>query len=215
LAIDADPDSNLAGSLGVGCEKTLGDIREDITETKMPLGVDKVSYLNSKTFEITVESDGFDLLVMGRPEGPGCYCALNHMLRQVIDAANESYDLTVIDAEAGLEHLSRRTTQNVDTLLVVTDPSRKGFETARRVRELAEDLDIRVGRLGLVLNRVKSENIAQMMENAAELEMTVFGQIPEDPQVGEYDLAGKPLAELPPESTAKKAVAQIAEKVLT
>jgi len=213
LAIDADPDSNLAASLGVSYEKTMGDLREDITEKKIPPGVDKTNYLSGKAFEITVEADGFDLLVMGRPEGPGCYCALNHMLRNVIDSATSDYDYTVIDAEAGLEHLSRRTTKDVDVMLVVSDPSKKGLETAGKIKDLAKELDIKFGEIYLVLNRVKKGDEATLRKNAEGTGLPVLGEIPEDENVSSYDMDGKPLKDLPPDSPAAVGVTKILEEV--
>jgi CO dehydrogenase maturation factor len=206
LAVDADPDSNLADSLGVESDKTLGDVREELMERKLPPGVEKRKYLEGKVFEITVETDRFDLLVMGRPEGPGCYCALNHILRQIIDSTTEAYEYTVVDAEAGLEHLSRRTTENVDVMLVVTDPSRKGFRTAHRIRELARELDIKFEEMFLILNRVKKEDEKIIKEGAGSTGLKLISEIPEDPMVGGYDLKGIPLIDLPEDSKAYKAV---------
>lgn len=209
LAIDADPDANLAEALGVHAEKSIGDIREEVSGG-LPPNVEKRTYLESKAFEITVEEEGFDLISMGRPEGSGCYCAVNHMLREVIDTTTKAYDYTVIDAEAGLEHLSRRTTQNVDIMLVVTDASRRGLETCARIKELAKELDIEFGRLALVLNRVKDENRESLKAKSGELGLDVIAEIPDDGTVAEYDLEGKPLRSLPQECSARAAVAKLA-----
>lgn len=210
LAIDADPDSNLAESLNVKFEKTVGDIREDLLSEKLPPGVEKEKHLSAKVFEITVEEDGFDLIVMGRPEGPGCYCAINHLLRNIIDETTQAYDYCIIDAEAGLEHMSRRTTQNVNTMLIVTDPSKKGFLTARRIKELAKELGIEFDSMFLVLNRVKSGNRELMLKEAKEVGIDVIGLIPEDTLVAEYDLEGKPLINLPADSEAYNSVSSFA-----
>jgi len=215
LAIDADPDSNLAESLGVKFDKTVGDIREEITEKKVPPGVDRVKYLDGKLFEITVEAKGFDLLVMGRPEGPGCYCAVNHMLREIVDKVSKSYNFAVIDAEAGLEHLSRRTTQNVDTMLIVTDSSRKGFQTATRIRELARELDIKFDRVFLVLNRVSAKNQKEMRKLGAETGLKVITEIPEDEQVKDFDLKGKALMKLPADSPVYASILDIVKGVVS
>ena len=150
---------------------------------------------------------------MGRPEGPGCYCALNHMLREVIDATTNAYDYTIIDAEAGLEHLSRRTTQNVDVMLVVTDASKRGLDTARRIQELARELDIKFKETGLVLNRVSDKNRRALEEKARALGIPIAAEIPEDRYVSEYDLAGKPLWNLPEESLARKTIKELAGKL--
>jgi len=214
LAIDADPDSNLAESLGVEFQKTVGDIREDLLRERLPPGMEKKKYLDAKVFEITVETDDFDLLVMGRPEGPGCYCAINHMLREIIDNITESYDYIVIDAEAGLEHLSRRTTENVDSLLLISDASKKGLETARRITELTQELNIRFNGIFLILNRLTEENKDILEKEAKKLGIEIIGSIPDDPEVRNYDLVGKPITDLSSESMAYKEAEKIAKRLI-
>jgi CO dehydrogenase maturation factor len=209
LAIDADPDSNMAESLGIGFGKTLGDVREELIEKKLPPGVDKRKYLEGKLFEITEEKEKFDLLVMGRPEGSGCYCALNHILRGVIDSATKTYEYTIIDAEAGLEHLSRRTTENVDVMLIVTDTSKKGFRTASRIRELARELNIKFDKMFLIINRVKKADEKIIKKGAELTDLEVILEIPEDPLVSEYDLKGIPLIDLPGDSGAYSAMSKM------
>ena len=130
LAVDADADANLADALGVSFFKTVGDIREEILEEKHREFFDLRTRFEAEIASILVEERGFDLLVMGRPEGPGCYCPVNHILRKAIDTLSQNYDYTVIDCEAGLEHLSRRTTQNVDLMIVVLDETMKSIKTA-------------------------------------------------------------------------------------
>ncbi len=209
LAIDADPDSNLAGSLGISYSKTVGDVREELSLNPPPAGVERQKYLDSKVFEATVETDDYDLLVMGRPEGQGCYCAINHMLRQIIDSTTNAYDYTVIDAEAGLEHLSRRTTQNADILLIVTDSSKKGFNTAKTIQEMVKSLSIKVEKIYLILNRysedIKDASDALIKETGIDL----LGKIPVDKNVTDYDSRGKPLMELPTDSTAYRESSRI------
>ncbi len=214
LAIDADPDSNLAESLGVEFRKTIGDLREEINELKNAVGIEKKKYLDAKTFEITIETEKFDLIVMGRPEGQGCYCAINHMLREIIDQTTKSYNYTVIDAEAGLEHLSRRTTQNVDIMLVVTDASKKGLQTAKRIKELANELEIEFERIYLILNRVKKENREKILEDAKTTGIEIIGEIPEDNEVLNYDLNGIPLINLPKESNVCREITRIGGKII-
>lgn len=211
LAIDADPDSNLAESLGIEFEKTVGDIREDLLTERLPPGMDKKKYLDAKVFEITIETENFDLLVMGRPEGPGCYCAVNHMLRGIIDSTTGAYDYVIVDAEAGLEHLSRRTTENVDSLIIVTDASKKGLKTAERIRELANELDIKFKEVFLVLNKVTNENEEKLKREAEKINLRVIGLIPQDPLVEKYDLEGKPLVDLPGNSGAYQEIRKMAE----
>lgn len=214
LAIDADPDSNLAESLGVEFRKTIGDLREEINELKNAVGIEKKKYLDAKAFEITIETEKFDLIVMGRPEGQGCYCAINHMLREIIDQTTKSYNYTVIDAEAGLEHLSRRTTQNVDIMLVVTDASKKGLQTAKRIKELANELEIEFERIYLILNRVKKENREKILEDAKTTGIEIIGEIPEDNEVLNYDLNGIPLINLPKESNVCREITRIGGKII-
>jgi len=214
LAIDADPDSNLAESLGVEFQKTVGDIREDMLREKPSPGVEKKKYLDGKVFEITVETDKFDLLVMGRPEGQGCYCAINHMLREIIDNITESYDYIVIDAEAGLEHLSRRTTENVDSLLVISDASKKGLDTAKRIKDLSHELNIKFNNLYLILNRVTSKNKDILEKDAGKLGIEIIGSIQEDPVVSRFDLRGEAIIELDEESAAYTEAKNIVRKLI-
>lgn len=213
LAIDADPDENLGSALGVEFDKTVGDIREDLLGITLPPGAEKRKYLDSKVFEITVEAENFDLLVMGRPEGPGCYCAVNHILREIIDKSVLAYDYVIIDTEAGLEHLSRRTTQNVDTMLIVTDASRKGFETASRIRDLAKEVDMDFDNVYLILNRVR-DDVGTMKGMANSINLKIIGEIPEDDYVREYDLEGKALYDLPEDSLAYIAVGEIIKRII-
>jgi len=213
LAIDADPDSNLPEALGVDVEKTVGDVREELKQDtaarKIPTGVNKWDILDYKIMESVVETPKFDLLVMGRPEGSGCYCAVNNMLRKIIETLSSNYDFIVIDTEAGLEHLSRRTTQNVDIMLIVTDISKRGMLTAQRIGELSSELDITFQEMFLVLNRVKSENEEEIRKKADETGLEVIGTIYEDDLVKDYDIEGKPLIELSLDSNPVKSVSEI------
>lgn len=218
LAIDADPDSNLPEALGIEVLKTVGDVREELKKDtasgNIPSGANKWDILDYKIMESVVETPEFDLLVMGRPEGSGCYCAVNNMLRKIIETLSSNYDIIVIDTEAGLEHLSRRTTQNVDVMLVVTDPSHRGILTAQRIGELAQELDINFKELFLILNRVKVENEENLRKKAAETGLQLGGLIYEDPIVSEYDIEGRPLIELPDDAESVKELTKIVEKIL-
>lgn len=216
LAVDADPSTNLDLTLGTTTEETVGDIREETSQqvssgTFMP-GISKPEYLELRIYHALVEEKGFDLLAMGRPEGPGCYCAANNMLRASIDRLSRSYDYVVIDNEAGLEHLSRRTTQNVDLLLIVSDPTIRGLATAERVAHLIEELKTQVGHIRLIVNRVvpnekgEPELAPQLETFIADKQLELAGLIPMDPLVAEYDAAGRPLVELPEETPARRAV---------
>jgi CO dehydrogenase maturation factor len=217
LAIDADPDSNLPEALGVDVHKTVGDVREELKEDtakgKIPTGMNKWDILDYKIMESIIETPNFDLLVMGRPEGSGCYCAVNNMLRRIIENLSSNYDVIIIDTEAGLEHLSRRTTQNVDVMLVVTDKSKRGMLTAQRIGQLAEELEIKFQELYLVLNRVNTENEEEILEKAKETGLEMVGVIYEDDEVTQYDIEGRPLVELPDESNTVKAVSGILSRI--
>jgi len=219
LAIDADPSTNLNLTLGVPLEETVGDIREEtLQEVKGGSslgGMSKPDYLEWRVNQALVEEDGFDLLAMGRPEGPGCYCAANNMLRVCVDHLSKAYDYVVIDNEAGLEHLSRRTTRDVDLLLIVSDPTTRGLIAAARVAELIKELHTHAGQVQLVVNRVMGGNgdepqlAPPLQQIIADNDLQLIGLIPQDPTVGEFDALGKPLAELPPDTPVRKRVEEI------
>ena len=216
LAIDADPSTNLDLTLGASVGETVGDIREDtsqqVSSGTFLSGISKPEYLELRVNQALVEEDGYDLLAMGRPEGPGCYCAANSMLRQSIDRLSKSYRYVVIDNEAGLEHLSRRTTQNVDILLIVSDPTIRGLATAERVSQLIHELRTQVGQVRLIVNRVPTDksgepvltpNLTRFIEDK---QLRLAGVIPMDPLVAEYDSLGLPLVQLPHEAPARQAI---------
>jgi CO dehydrogenase maturation factor len=215
LAIDADPDANLADTLNVEVDKTIGNVREELLRDrdKLPATQSWRSKLEYDVMGATIETDTFDMLVMGRPEGQGCYCPLNHVLRDIVDTVAKNYNYVVIDAEAGLEHLSRRTTQDVDVMLVVTDASKRGITTAGRIKELAEHLEIRFESLYLISNRTTKENEEKMKEFAGDVGLEVIGTIPEDEKVREFDFEGRPLIELE-DSKALNAVDKIVKKLV-
>jgi CO dehydrogenase maturation factor len=218
LAIDADPDSNLPEALGVDVSKTVGDVREelkvDTAKGKIPKEMNKWDILDYKIMDAVIETPKFDLLVMGRPEGSGCYCAVNNILRKIIETLSKNYDYIIIDTEAGLEHLSRRTTQNVDTMLVVTDKSKRGILTAQRIGELAKELDIKFNKMFLVVNRITPNNIDIILKKAEETGIEIIGTIYEDGEVAEYDVEGIPLVNLSDDSDSVVAVSKIVSKIL-
>ncbi len=218
LAIDADPSSNLNSAMGVELEATVGDVREETLEKVgsgvMPAGMAKRDYLELRINEALVEGKGLDLIAMGRPEGAGCYCAANHVLREVVDRMAGSYRYVVIDNEAGLEHLSRRTTRDVDYLLVVSDPTVRGLVAAGRVAGLVQELHTRVGKVFLVVNRVQGELSPALREEIQRQGLELAGVVPVDQQVGAYDAEGMPLVDLPEESVVYRAVKGIMDEVL-
>ena len=159
-----------------------------------------------------VESSKIDLLAMGRPEGPGCYCAANHMLRQSIDRLAKNYDYVVTDSEAGMEHISRQTTQDVDFLLIVSDPTMRGVNAAGRVKDLINEMRTKVGKVSMVVNRVKN-GLPQEIGKAVEgFGLDLIAAIPEDPNLSNLEIQGKPIIELPEDSPLKKGVQEIITK---
>jgi len=215
LAIDADPNLNLNELLGVEAKKTVGDIREQLLKEKDKLSLEqtKEDYLNYMIQTSLVESEGFDLLVMGRPEGPGCYCYVNTLLRKIVDSLSKNYPYCVMDAEAGLEHFSRRTTRDVDVLLITTDPSSRGIMTAKRIVDLVKELNTRFGKIYVVANRVTPDVAETVKNQIASLGLECLGTVPEDPLIQQFDLDAKPVTELPESSLARQSVEAIAERL--
>jgi len=210
LAVDADPNLNLDAALGVKATATVGDVREDGLRKieSLHAGMSKTEFLRYRTAQALVESQGFDLLAMGRPEGPGCYCYANNVLRACVDEIAGQYRFVVMDCEAGLEHLSRRTARDVDFLLLLSDASVRGVETAARALELIRELKTSVGRHVLVLTRV--DRVPPDLEAAIrERGLEVGAIIPEDDELRRLDIAGKPLAEVSADSLALAAVVGI------
>jgi CO dehydrogenase maturation factor len=229
LAIDADPSSNLNLVLGLPLEDqdTVGHIREDMLEqvqTDSAAGVmtgglvgglTKQDYFDYHIRSIIVEGDDVDLLAMGRPEGPGCYCPANNAMRLVIDRMSDQYPFVVMDNEAGLEHLSRRTTRNVEHLLVVTDPSQRGVVAAQRVAELVTELDIEIGQAYVIVNRAPRGEIPAPLKDSVEaLGVPLLGVIPADEALMEFEFSGRPLVELGDESPVYQAVATMMAQIL-
>ena len=218
LAIDADPATNLNLALGLPISKTVGDIREDLLDESqsgaISTGMARQDYLDYQLRVSIEEGDEVDLLAMGRPEGPGCYCPVNHMLRQMVDSLGEHYDYIIIDNEAGMEHLSRRTTKDVDLLLVVTDPTIRGIKAAEGILALSQELDINIKKTALIVNRVAGEFPQPMMDAVERLDVELAGNVPADPNVNELDAWGRPLVTLDGDSPAVVSMKMIAEKYL-
>lgn len=215
LAVDADPNSNLHEALGIEAGKSIGEIREEMLKLgdQIPPEQGRADYLEGLIESVIVEGEGFDLISMGRPEGPGCYCYVNHLLRKVLDKLTGRYRFVVIDAEAGLEHFSRRTTRDVDILLVVSDPTARGFMTARRVKELVAELNTKFGRMYLVVNRMPEGLAEKVAEEVSKVGIECIALIPEDDLVAKFDLEGRPFIQLPKESKAYKAIASLIKKL--
>ena len=217
LAVDADPNSTLHEALGVEVERSVGEITEEMLEdaaTAMPGGMTKDAWLEYNMQRYVVEAREFDLLSMGRPEGAGCYCYANNLVRGCIDDLQRSYEYVVMDNEAGLEHLSRRTTRDVDLLLFVSDPAIRGIRTIGRLSELADELKIVVGGRFMIVNRTDGPLDPALERAVFETGVPLLGTVPADQGITFCDLEGNGLFELPDDSPALVAVkAMIASAV--
>jgi CO dehydrogenase maturation factor len=218
LAIDADPASNLNTVLGLPLERTVGDIREDTSDKarngRLEPGIAKQDLLDYEINASIVESEGVDLLAMGRPEGPGCYCAANNMLRTIVDRISSAYDIVVIDNEAGLEHLSRRTTRDVDVLLVVSDPSVRGLTTAGRVVDLIDELKTEVGAHYLIINRATGPVTPEIERTVRERGLNLFATFPSDETIARLDAEGKPVIEAPLDNEVYEGLRPLVDRIL-
>ncbi len=215
LAVDADANSNLHEVLGLAQPAPLSEAREEM-KTAAPTGsMTKNTYIDMKVNQALAEENGFDLLAMGRPEGPGCYCAANHLLSASLEKLLDNYSFMVVDNEAGMEHLSRLVTKRIDHLLVVSDPSRRSLETALRIRDLAKSLPMTIGRTGLVVNRAPEGRLfpgaVEMLRQAG---LELLGVLPGDDRLAELDAAGKPTStELPDDSPVVRAAFEVFDKL--
>jgi len=208
LAVDADSNSNLNEVLGVEVLSTIGEARE-MMKKDVPTGMTKDIWFEYKVQEALTEAKGFDLIAMGRPEGPGCYCAANTLARKCLDLLTGNYRYIVIDNEAGMEHFSRLTTRDVDLLFILSDSSRRSILTASRIRDLIHELDLRIVREVLVINRVQGELDQEILEELKRQNLELAGTIPVDEEIYRYDLEGKPTIGLPLESKAVQAAGRI------
>lgn len=214
LALDADANANLGDVLGVHARSTVGAVREDVLDKigSLPPGMTKEAFMELKIQEALEESKGFDLLVMGRPEGPGCYCYANSIFRKYIDMIADNYRYIVLDNEAGMEHLSRRMTQDIDLLIIVSDATKRGVESAARISGLVDELKLRVDKRCLIINRVPEKLSPSFNDVIKETGIDLGGVIPEDAVLAEFDMAGQPLFHLPADSIAVACVADILHK---
>jgi len=214
LAVDADPNSNLNEVLGVAAPTTLGDIRELVLKNtsgeSQPGGMTKQEYMDFMFGDALVEEDDFDLLVMGRTQGEGCYCFINGIVRAQIDKYSDAYTYIVIDNEAGLEHISRGTLPKVDTLILVSDCSRRGIQAAGRASVLVEELELKPETLKLIINRAPDGKVAEgVLEEVKNQKLDLLGIIPQDETVYLYDSEGKPIVDVPDNSPIKTALKEI------
>jgi CO dehydrogenase maturation factor len=208
LAVDADSNANLNEVLGIAVRSTIGEARE-LMKKDVPAGMTKEMWFEYKVNETLIEANGYDLLVMGRPEGPGCYCAANTLARKYIDILSDNYRYVIIDNEAGMEHLSRLTTQNVNLLIIISDHSSRGVSTAGRIRDLVLELNLDIGRSVLIVNRAPGDLDPAITRQAEALGLELAGTVPSDETIFQFDLEGKPTFRLPADSRAVQSARKI------
>jgi CO dehydrogenase maturation factor len=211
LAVDADSNACLNEALGLKVHATIGSLREEsLSKVRdggdRPGGMTTEQLFDYQVQQSVIEADGFDLMVMGRPEGPGCYCAANNIIRKYTDILSGDYPYVVIDNEAGMEHLSRRTTHAVDLLLIVSDPTIKGLQTLKRINSLVDELNLDVKERDFVVNMVTEGQEDEINKQASGLGLSVSAFIPQDPKIAEFDLKGEPVLRLPEDSVALQGV---------
>jgi len=219
LAVDADPNSNLAELLGLKVKETVGDILSEIASdpSKVPQGMSKDRFIEYRVQTSVAESDKFDVLTMGRPEGPGCYCYVNNVLRNIVSKLVNEYDYIVIDNEAGLEHLSRRTSRRADRFLIISDPTAVGLRAAERIISLIKELKFEKQNISLIINRaakssqrkLKREDIKKMEEAGA----SCLGSIPQDDEVLGLSIKGRAIFKLKDSSASMRALAKMGENI--
>jgi CO dehydrogenase maturation factor len=217
LAVDADSTVSLNDMLGVDVPETVGAVREEMKRlvNDLPGGMTKQQCLDYKIQAGLVETPEFDLVAMGRPEGPGCYCYANNLLRDILDTLSKNYDYVVIDNEAGMEHLSRRTAQGIDYMLMVSDPIVRGIRTAGKISRLLEELHARVGERYLILNRVNEPTSDALKAAIADEGLKHLGSIPHDDGLLSRDRAGEPIWEALAGSSAYRALGRIMKELMT
>ena len=217
LAVDADSNVNLNDTLGIELKETIGNVREEmkILSGRLPGGMTKQQFLEYKIQAGLVETPDYDLIAMGRPEGPGCYCYANNVLRDILSELSSNYQYVVIDNQAGMEHLSRRTAHNIDYLLMISDPSVRGIRSAGKISRLLRELDTRIGKKYLILNRIQDSIPQHTHKTIEDEELDLLCSIPEEKIVLELDQNGKPIWEIPSESPVYQAVDQFMKKLLS
>ena len=211
LVVDADANSNLNEVLGVEVDTSLGAIREEMAQAELkktiPAGMTKADYAEYKFNSALIEEDDFDMIVMGRTQGKGCYCYVNGVLKTQVDKYAKNYQYIVMDNEAGLEHVARGTLPKVDTMLLISDCSRRGIQAAARVAEMIEEMDLKPGKLGLIVNRAPDGVLDDGVKSEIEKHgLTLLGVLPQDDGVYRCDCDGQPSAKLPQNNPVKVAL---------
>lgn len=220
LAVDADANSNLNEVLGVEVETTLGEIREEVAGAEMasknpiPSGVSKADYMEYKFDDALAESDDFDLLVMGRTQGKGCYCFVNGLLQAQIQRLEKNYPYIIVDNEAGMEHISRGVLPNMETAILVSDCSRRGVQAVGRIAQLIKECNMHPRQVGLIVNRAPDGKLNEGTREEIEKQgLHLLGVVPQNDTVYEYDCDGTPTVDLPEDSPVKKAIREIVDKL--
>lgn len=214
LAVDADANANLNEALGLEVENTISTMLEDTKKPNaIPTGMTKEMYIEFKLQDALVETNNFDLLVMGNPQGSGCYCYPNDLLRKHLETLRKNYDYVTVDNEAGLEHLSRRVISDVDMLIVVSDASARSIRSAGRVHDIVKSVNLDVKELYLVVTKVTGNEIEELQAEIDKTGLRLIGTVPLDPMVAEFDVKSKALIDLPDDSAAVQAVDAILNKI--
>ncbi len=214
LVVDADANANLNEVLGVEVETSLGAIREEMAQAELrgtlPAGMTKADYADFKFSSAIIEEDDYDMLVMGRTQGKGCYCYVNGVLKSQVDKYAKNYSYIVMDNEAGLEHVARGTLPRVDTMLLISDCSRRGIQAAARVAEIVEEMELKPAKMGLIVNRAPGGQLDEgVKEEIAKHGLELLGVLPQDEGVYRCDCAGEPSAKLPASNPVKAAVKEL------
>lgn len=213
LAVDADPNANLNEALGLEVTSTISDLLEETKNPKaIPVGMPKDVFVEYKLQQSLIESHDIDLLVMGGPQGPGCYCYPNDLLRKYLETLGNNYDFVAVDTEAGLEHISRRTIPRIDTMFVISDSSARGIRSAGRVNDLIKGLRSAVGEVYLVVTKTAEGSLDLLRAEIEKTGLQLIGDIPMDPAVTKQDLAGQALFNLPDDAFSVLAVQKIIER---
>ena len=216
LVVDADANSNLNEVLGVEVEATLGEIREELAHAELngtiPAGMTKADYADFKFSSAIIEDDDFDMMVMGRTQGKGCYCYVNGVLKTQLDKYAKNYNYMVMDNEAGMEHIARGTLPHVDVMILVSDCSRRGVQAAARVAEMVNEMELKPGRMGLIINRAPDGKLDSGVQEEIQAHgLELLGVLPQDDGVYRCDCEGKPSAKLPDSNPVKTALRDILE----
>ena len=220
LAVDADANSNLNEVLGVETEITLGELREEIERAgvdsryQIPVGMTKQTYLEMRLSDALTEEDDYDLMVMGRTQGQGCYCFVNGLVQTQIQKLQSQYPYVVVDNEAGMEHISRGLIPTMEIAILVSDCSRRGVQAAGRIAQLMKELNFKPKKVGLIVNRAPEGRLDEgTLEEIKKQELELLGVVPHDEMVYQFDCEGKPTVQLPKDSPVRRALKEIVEKL--